>query len=91
MAVYDFGVDTEQAWRLTIPDIHALTKKMVENERRENYRAAMIVAAIYNVNRDPKKRNKPFTPEEILGEKKKTNMRETAKMLTELHGGEVRE
>ena len=50
----------------------------------------MVVAAIYNVNRDPKKRKNPYTPEEILGEKKKTAMVETAKMLTEFYGGEVR-
>ena len=56
-----------------------------------NYRAAMVVAAIYNVNRDPKKRKKPYTPEEILGEKKQTSgdMLEMAKSLTVIHGGEV--
>ena len=49
----------------------------------------MVVAAIYNVNRDPKKRKNPFTPEEILGEKKKKADVETAKMLTEFYGGTV--
>ena len=52
----------------------------------------MIVAAIYNVNRDTKKKKEPYTPAEILGEtKQKTvDMVETAKTLTEFYGGEVR-
>ena len=63
-----------------------------ERERRDNYRAAMVVAAIYNVNMDTKKRKKPYTPAEILGETKQkpVDMVETAKTLTEFYGGEVR-
>ena len=62
-------------------------------ERNSNYRAAMFVAAIYNVYRGKDRKNKPYTPEEILGEKKQKpkDMLEMAKGLTELHGGEVRE
>ena len=63
-----------------------------ERERRDNYRAAMVVAAIYNVNMDTKKRKKPYTPAEILGEDKQKpkDMLDTAKTLTEFYGGEVR-
>ena len=52
----------------------------------------MIVAAIYNVNRDVKKKKEPYTPAEILGEPKQkpVDMIETAKTLTEFYGGEVR-
>ena len=64
-----------------------------ERERRDNYRAAMVVAAIYNVNIDTKKRKKPYTPAEILGEDKQkpADMLDTAKTLTEFYGGEVRQ
>ena len=91
MAVYDFNIDIDKAWRLTIPDIYALSKRFTDAERRQNYRAAMFVAAIYNVNRGKDRKNKPYTPEEILGEKKQKpkDMLEMAKCLTELHGGEV--
>ena len=63
-----------------------------ERERNDNYRAAMVVAAIYNVNRDQKKKKEPYTPAEILGETKQkpVDMVETAKTLTEFYGGEVR-
>jgi hypothetical protein len=92
MAVYDFKVDMDKAWRLTISDIYVLMKRFSDDERRKNYRAAMVMAAIFNVNRDPKKRKKPYTPEEILGEKKEkkdNDMLQTAKSLTKLFGGEV--
>jgi len=62
------------------------------NEYRNNYRAAMVVSAIYNVNRDPKKRKKPYTPDEILGVKKeeeKRDMLETAKQWVAVKEGEI--
>lgn len=91
MAVYNFGVDTDKAWRLTIPDLNVLSKRLTDSEYRMNYRAAMVVAAIYNVNRDPKKRKKPYTPEEILGKGKQetSDMLSMAKRLTEAHDGEI--
>ena len=60
-------------------------------EYRNNYRAAMVVSAIYNVNRDPKNRKKPYTPDEILGVKKeeeKRDMLETAKQWVAVKEGE---
>ena len=55
----------------------------------------MVVAAIYNVNRGKERKNKPFTPEEILGEKKKedkgNDMLEAAKAWTAAMGGEVKQ
>jgi hypothetical protein len=92
MMVYDIGINPDRAWRLTILDIHVLMKRFKDDERRKNYRAAMIVAAIFNVNRNPKKQKNPYTPEEILGEKKEkkdNDMLQTAKSLTKLFGGEV--
>ena len=89
MAVCDFGLSPDDAWRLTLPEINHLANYAETRERAKYYRAAMVVSAIYNVNMDTKKRKKPFTPEEILGEKKGGDMIETVKMLTALHGGTV--
>ena len=77
---------------MTFKEINLIIEGFNERERRDNYRAAMIVAAIYNVNMDTKKRKKPYTPAEIMGddEKKPEEMLETAKGLTEFFGGEVR-
>jgi hypothetical protein len=77
---------------MTFAEMKIMLDGFTERERRDNYRAAMIVAAIYNVNRDTKKRNKPYTPAEILGEDKQKpkDMLKTADHLTEFFGGEVR-
>ena len=76
---------------MTFAEMNLIISGFNERERRDNYRAAMVVAAIYNVNMDTKKRKKPYTPAEILGEGKqdKQNMIEVAKNLTVLFGGEV--
>ena len=68
----------------------ALLKRHRQAEERKDYRAAMVVAATYNVNR---KRKKPYTPEEILGIKKEKkaktpeDMLKAAKAWTQLLGG----
>jgi len=55
----------------------------------------MIVAAIYNVNRDPKKRRNPYTPEDILGVKRQEremtadDLMNKAKIITAQFGGKV--
>ena len=53
----------------------------------------MIVAAIYNVNRGKSRKNKPYTPEEILGvkrEQKPEEMLDVARKITQRFGGEVK-
>ena len=85
------GLKPAEFWRMTFREINLIIDGFNERERRNNYRAAMIVAAIYNVNMDTKKRKNPYTPAEILGEEKENDMVETAKNLTEFFGGEVRD
>jgi len=36
------------------------------NERLQERRFAAVIAATYEMNRDPEKRNDPFTPEDFL-------------------------
>ena len=78
-------------WRMTFAEMNLIISGFNERERRDNYRAAMVVAAIYNVNMDTKKRKKPYTPAEILGEKKNDgkDMIDAAKNLTIMFGGKV--
>jgi len=90
--VVSFGLTPDDAWRLTIPEYSVLIGQLNDNEHRMNYRAAMIVAAIYNVNRGKSRKNKPFTPEEILGikrEQKPDEMLDMARKITQRFGGEV--
>ena len=54
--------------------------------------SACIVAAIYNVNRDPKKRKKPYTPFDFMPkekvEKSPEELLEQVKILHRMFGGE---
>lgn len=56
-------------------EFDALTERLRTLREDARYNAAMVVAAIYTVNRDPDKRPEGFTPEDILG--KKTPGRQT--------------
>ena len=93
MGVCEFGLTPDDAWRLTLPELNYLVNYAEIKEHNKYYRAAMIVAAIYNVNRDTSKRKEPYTPEDILGKSKNSEDKliEKAKVLTEFFGGEVRD
>ena len=86
----EFGLSPQEAWGLTVEEYSYLSECFKNKEYRSNYRAAMIVSAIYNVNRGKERKNKPFTPEEILGVKKsgKRDMLETAKQWVAVKEGE---
>jgi len=48
-----------------------LSERHQLHEYNKDYRAALITAAIANGDRDPKKRPKPFKPEDFLPKRKK--------------------
>ena len=87
----EFNLTPEKAWWLTVEEYGYLSECLGNREYRNNYRAAMVVSAIYNVNRGKERKNRPFTPEEILGVKKeeqKRDMLETAKQWVAVKEGE---
>ena len=87
IAIIDFGLSPAEARWLTLPQFKVLMKRVNEKEEAKYYRIAMVISAIYNVNRDAK--SKPITPDQVLGKNQEGGLMETATMLTELHGGEV--
>ena len=65
-----------------------------EQLEREDYKLAMLIATLYNVNLEKFDRKKPFTADEILkGKEIQTDdqMYEMAKVWTEFEGGEVKD
>jgi hypothetical protein len=56
------------------------------------YRAALICSVLAEINRDKKKRPKPFTPQDFMPKKKltKEQMMNNAKALTMMLGGEIK-
>ena len=76
MDLWSFGIEClslsdKEFWRLTLAQFNALVDQYKAKERAKSYRAAMICAVIAEVNRDRKKRKKPFTPEDFLPREKK--------------------
>lgn len=79
-------------WGLTLRKFDLLVNRLNEHERQNDRRFAMITAAIYNVNRDPKKRRKPFTPDDFLKSDEKPSVEDLktkAKFITKALGGNI--
>jgi hypothetical protein len=94
---YEIGLRPWEWWRLTPREFGDMVEGYVAAERRRDYRAAVVVSAIYNTVRDPRKRRRPFTPEDFLrGEKPARRvqapeeMLEVVKRLQAAFGGELR-
>lgn len=91
------GLMPQEFWSLTFKEFFLFADAFSEREYRQDYRAASIIAAIYTVNMDQKKRKKPYTAEEILGVKRSKaqkkqqtdgDMLANVKMWARLIGGE---
>ncbi len=61
------GISNDLFWELTVREIEVVLNRREEEERRENLRAGLIAAAIYNVHR---KRGTPaFHPRDFIRER----------------------
>lgn len=73
----------------------ALTRRYRDRLYREDRRAALIASIIAETSRDPKKRKKPFKPEDFLGGRKPRTKKQTwqeqlrlVEQLNAMYGGE---
>lgn len=78
---------------MTLAQFHSLAKEYAAGQEMLNYRAAMICSIIAEVNRNRKKRRKPFTPMDFMPKKKKGKMTgeqmlEQVKTMNAVLGGE---
>lgn len=91
MAIFDFGLTTDQFWELTPGQLWALGKRFEYAIERQEFGAGLITAAICNVNRPS---NSPaMKPEDFMPSKAKRSrqnpqqMLELVKMLQPILGG----
>jgi len=79
----------DEFWRLTVGEFLDVVEGFNKRREYDRYNVAVIIAAIYNTIRNPKKQKEPFKPEDFLPKKKKTqkDLIKQAEMLTELYGG----
>lgn len=61
----------EEFWGLTLAQFNSLAERFASEQEVLNYRGAMICAVIAEVNRDRKKRSKPYTPNFFMPKKEK--------------------
>jgi hypothetical protein len=79
-----------------LAQFNALVDQYKAKERAKSYRAAMICSVIAEVNRDHKRRKKPFTPEDFLPKEKKEKvvsnpqMRRAVERINQMLGGETK-
>ena len=73
-----------QFWSMTPVEYGHAVDGFSWRQEQETWRMASIVAAIYDQNRDRKKRRKPITAEDILGRKRKAGARTPEEQLAVL-------
>ncbi|AQU06109.1 hypothetical protein B1772_04745 [Dehalococcoides mccartyi] len=73
-ARYDLHLTEDQFWRLTLKEYAALLKHHRINMEWQDYRAGLICSVLANINRDPKKHTKPYTPADFMPQKNPTKM-----------------
>ena len=94
MGRYDLNLTEDEFWGLTLKEFNALIERHRNNHDWLNYRTALICAILANTVRDPKKKIRPFTPEDFMP-KKETKQQTTeqifatVQMLNTVFGGEV--
>ena len=100
MGRYDLLLSEEEFWGLTYKEFNALSERCKTSHDWLNYRAALICSVLANTVRDPKKKSKPYTPQDFMPEEKRTRpskkqsakqMLRTVKILNAAHGGNVKE
>jgi len=92
------GYTHEQFWDMTFAEINEAIEgynKRRKLEKLENdFRTGLICSVIANVNRDKKKRRRPYTPQDFMPREKRQKMDakqmfEVLKMVTIANGGKV--
>ena len=62
MARHDLGLTDAEFRALTPREFDALTQRLVLSQRREDFRAGLVAASIYNAMSGGKKGRRPFQP-----------------------------
>ncbi len=95
---FDLGLSDEEFWSLTLAEYDALVKRLQVKCKQDDARVAMICCILANVNRDPKKRSKPYEIKDFMpkyGDSEQgqsepqswQNMHAVARMLNRAFGG----
>ena len=93
---YNLGLSESDFWYLTLREFNALSERFKENQKWLNYRSALICSIIANVNRNPKKKSKAWTPDDFMPAREQKMMTDEqmyaqVQAINVILGGEVKE
>lgn len=79
---------------MTLKEFNALSERYKDTESRLDYRAALICTVLAEINRDRKKRPKPFKPDDFMPQKPKKKLKpeqmvKSLEVITQMMGGEI--
>ena len=84
----ELKLSEEEFWNMTPGQYDLLArwhlKREEAKEERLDYRAALICSVIANVNRDSKKKSKPFQPQDFMPKKQVVKKRQTPEDMLEV-------
>ena len=87
-AIYNLRLTEEQFWRLSLNEFMLLVDRHKEQQRRDDWRAALICATLANVNSKKKYQPKDFMPKEkSRGKKDSKDMVRVAEGIVAAFGG----
>jgi len=78
--VYNLRLSDREFWNLTLAQFDALVRRYKDEQRRSDYRSAMICSILAEINRDRKRRTKPFSPEDFMPKEEETKRIDNPKM-----------
>ncbi len=81
MGRYDLHLTEDEFWELTMRELNALSERHEESHEWLNYRAALICSVLANTVRDPKRKTRPFVPDDFMP-KTERRVQTTSQMLT---------
>jgi len=96
MGQYDLHLGEDEFWGLTLKEFNALIERDRIKHEWQNYRVALLCSIVANTARDPKKKRKPFLPDDFMPKKERPiqtakQVLATVKMLNAAFGGKVLE
>ena len=64
--VHNLRLPSREFWSLTLAQFDALARRYKDEQRRLDYRSAMICSILAEINRDRKRRPRPFSPDDFM-------------------------
>jgi len=87
---FDLGLGDVDFWRLTLRQYDALVKRLIFNNELRQWETARLMAAIYEQNRNPKKKPSAFSASDFMPRKNDpSSLLEKVKGINRMLGGKM--